>query len=102
MKVRPMPKKLLQDSIVINDVEYLGVRVEPSDRRSTVTPYGDQVESNYLVFIDRVNTPKFEELKNLLKIGFAGVWYDENIRTVTHVDVIKEFKDIHHLEVYLR
>lgn len=97
--IKPIPKRLLTDSITINNTIYSNVRIEPTDKVVT-SMYGEMVESDYLIFMDKCNTPDYETLKNLVNddcvVEFGG-----RFRTVRSVDILKAFGE-HHMEVYVK
>ena len=97
--IKPIPKRLLEDTIKINGTSYSYVRVEPTNKVVT-TLYGEMVESDYLIFIDKVNTPDYETLKNLIDEDCV-IEYQDKFRTVRNVDILKAFGE-HHMEVYVK
>lgn len=97
--IKPIPKRLLEDTITINGTRYSNVRVEPTDEVVT-TLYGEMVESDYLIFIDKINTPDYETLKNLIDEDCV-IEYQNKFRTVRSVDILKGFGE-HHMEVYVK
>jgi hypothetical protein len=96
----PIPKKLLNDVIRIDGEEFEFVRVEQIDKL-TSTAYGAIVEGDCLIFIDKVNTPRFDRLAELLEEK-RTIEYKNRYRNVIQVDVLKAQAEIHHLEVYMR
>ena len=54
----------------------------------------------FKIFIDKVNTPDYETLKNLIDEDCV-IEYQNKFRTVRNVDILKAFGE-HHMEVYVK
>lgn len=97
----PVPRRALCQSISINDKTYENILIEPY-RRITINKYGAQQESNYMLIIDKVNTPQYEELKNLMTVG-TSIKYNDTFHTISIVEPLYDRLNglEHHLEVVL-
>ncbi|MFV0395555.1 MAG: hypothetical protein ACK5LC_14415, partial [Coprobacillaceae bacterium] len=88
-------------TIYIKDKQYDNILIEPYSRVMK-SEYGAQQESNYLLMIDKANTPDYEELKELLVQG-ESIKYDDTFHTILSREPIYDrLHGIeHHLEVVL-
>lgn len=96
-----IPRSALMQSIDIKGVTYTGVMIEPNTKL-VKGQYGAVQESVYMLIADKVHTPNYETLKNVLKEG-ASIEFDGKFHTVTDKEVLYDRLTSveHHLEVYL-
>lgn len=97
----PIPRSALSQEIIINGTTYTNVLIEPIT--SVVSSvYGMQQQSNYLLMIDKVNTPSYETIKTLIDVQ-TTIIFDGKNHTVTSKEVLYDrlTKNEHHLEVRL-
>lgn len=96
--VKPIPKSLLIHTVDIDGKKYNNVRIEFTNARYNDV-YGQSVKSYHLMFIDIVNTPDYEEIKNKIDVGSKVKWGNQYL-TVDNFEILSGFKE-HHMEVYL-
>lgn len=96
-----IPRSALMQSIAVDGAEYTGVMIEPRTR-TVKGQYGAVQESVYMLIADKIYTPNYEALKDLLKEG-SSIKFDGKFHTVTDKEVLYDRLTSveHHMEVYL-
>lgn len=96
--IKPIHKKLLIHEVTIDGALYTGVRMEFTNTRVSES-YGQIVKSSHLLFIDKINTPNYEDIKALINIGDRIDWMGKRL-TIDNYEILSGYTE-HHMEVYL-
>lgn len=96
--IKPIDKRLLIDSITIDDKEYNFVRIEKRMVYNNQS-FGNDLTSNYLLIIDKVNTPDYEEIKKQI-VNDLVIVSDGIYMKVINYEILKGYTE-HHMEVWL-
>lgn len=99
--MRPIPVSALSEAVTIGGFEYSKILIENHVRFSN-SSYGSMQESQYLLMIDAVNTPFYQEIKTKLLLG-ESVQYNNKFHVIKSVEpLIDRLRGVeHHVEVTL-